>query len=77
MLNYLDLSKYITGVTVPKLNQKNMLSIKIPLPPLDIQNSITKKCKETDSIVDSNIRLIEIYSQYIHNKIDSIYKNKK
>ena len=35
-LNQIDLSQFITGVTVPKLNQEKMRSIEIPLPPLAI-----------------------------------------
>ena len=39
-LNSIDLSPFITGVTVPKLNQEKLRSIKIPLPPLEIQQQI-------------------------------------
>jgi len=39
-LNSIDLSPFITGVTVPKLNQEKLRSIKIPLPPLEIQEQI-------------------------------------
>jgi len=39
-LNSIDLSPFITGVTVPKLNQEKLRSIKIPLPPLEIQGQI-------------------------------------
>jgi len=41
ILNKMDLSQYITGeVNVPKLNQQNLLSIAIPLPPIDVQRKI-------------------------------------
>jgi type I restriction enzyme M protein len=39
-LNSIDLSPFIMGVTVPKLNQEKLRSIKIPLPPLEIQEQI-------------------------------------
>ncbi len=39
-LNFSDLSQYITGMTVPKLNQEKMRNIKIPLPPLSEQQRI-------------------------------------
>lgn len=42
-INTSDLSKYITGVTVPKLNQAKMRDIEIPLPPLAEQKRIVKK----------------------------------
>ncbi len=43
VLNTEDLSRYITGTTVKKLNQEKMRSIKIPLPPLAEQKKIVKK----------------------------------
>lgn len=51
-LNQTDLTvEYITGLTVKKLNQRNLLNIKIPLPPLDIQEQIVKECEIIDSEV--------------------------
>ena len=40
ILNQMDLTPYITGVTVPKLNQSKLKSIEIPLPPLEVQQEI-------------------------------------
>lgn len=39
----IDLSEYISGVTVPKLNQGKMRAIPIPLPPLDEQTRILER----------------------------------
>ena len=39
-LNFSDLTPFITGMTVPKLNQQKMRSISIPLPPLQEQQRI-------------------------------------
>ncbi len=39
-LNFANLQPFITGVTVPKLNQEKMRSIEIPVPPLSEQQSI-------------------------------------
>lgn len=39
-LNFSDLSKFITGLTVPKLNQGKLCEIPIPLPPLAEQVGI-------------------------------------
>lgn len=39
-LNFSDLTPFITGMTVPKLNQEKMRSIPIPLPPLPEQKRI-------------------------------------
>ena len=35
VLNRVDLTRFITGVTVPKLNQQKLREIEIPLPPLE------------------------------------------
>ncbi len=39
-LNFSDLQKYVTGLTVPKLNQEKMRGITLPLPPLPEQKRI-------------------------------------
>jgi type I restriction enzyme S subunit len=39
-LNFSDLTPFITGMTVPKLNQEKMRGIPIPLPPLPEQKRI-------------------------------------
>ncbi|MBE7535375.1 MAG: restriction endonuclease subunit S [Anaerolineales bacterium] len=41
-----DLHKYVTGLTVPKLNQEKMRSIEIPLPPLPEQKRIVSLLDE-------------------------------
>ncbi len=39
-LNFSDLKPFITGMTVPKLNQEKMRSIPIPIPPLPAQQRL-------------------------------------
>ena len=39
-LNYSDLAEYVSGLTVPKLNQGSLREISIPLPPLEEQQRI-------------------------------------
>ena len=41
-LNSIDLTPYISGAAQPKLNQKNLNSIKIPHPPLNVQSEIVR-----------------------------------
>jgi len=51
-LLFSDLTTYITGATVEKLNQEKLKSIKIPLPPLSEQQRIVKILSEAnDNIV--------------------------
>lgn len=47
-----DLSDYITGTTVPKLNQERLRSIQIPLPPLATQKAIVAKLDQIFAELD-------------------------
>ena len=49
-LNSIDLSKYVTGGAQPKLNQKNLNSIPIPLPPLEEQRRIVSILDHFDAL---------------------------
>lgn len=44
--NSIDLSRWVTGTAQPKLNQKRMNSIPIPIAPLNEQNRISKRIQE-------------------------------
>jgi type I restriction enzyme S subunit len=54
----LDMGEFITGVTVPKLNQGRMREIMIPLPPLDEQKRIVAKLDEELRLCDE-IRVLQ------------------
>lgn len=64
ILNKFDLSFYITGSNVPKLNQGNLKEIKIPLPPKDIQEKIV-----------AEIEILEKKEQNIIENIDELKTN--
>lgn len=61
ILNYLDLNRYITGVTVPKLNQEKLRSIEIPLPPLEVQQEIVTELNRYQKIIDGAHQVVENY----------------
>jgi type I restriction enzyme M protein len=61
MLNEMDLSPYITGVTVPKLNQEKLRSIEIPLPPLAVQQEIVAEIEIYQKIIDGAQQVLENY----------------
>lgn len=50
-LNFSDLTPFITGMTVPKLNQEKMRSIPIPLPPLPEQQHIVSILDEAFAVI--------------------------
>lgn len=51
-LNSIDLKLYITGAAQPKLNKKNLNSIKIPLPPLEEQKRIVEILDRFDKYIN-------------------------
>jgi len=61
LLNQMDLMPFITGVTVPKLNQERMRAIEIPLPSLEIQQEFVDKIEIERAGVESAKNLIDIY----------------
>jgi type I restriction-modification system DNA methylase subunit/restriction endonuclease S subunit len=61
IINNMDLSDYITGVTVPKLNQEKLKSIKFPLPPIQIQQKIVEEIDQYQKVIDGCNLLIENY----------------
>ena len=58
-LNGLDLTKFVTGGVVPKLNQENMKKIPIPLPPLDVQQQIVDEIENKQSAINHAREIIK------------------
>jgi type I restriction enzyme S subunit len=48
----MDLNPFVTGMTVPKLNQTRLVSILIPLPPLEEQKRIVAKIDQLMALCD-------------------------
>ena len=65
VLNEMDLSPYITGVTVPKLNQAKLRDIQIPLPPLDIQKEIVAEIEGYQKVIDGARAVVDNYRPHI------------
>lgn len=82
VFNYMDLNPFITGVTVPKLNQENLRSIEIPLPPLEIQEQIVKEIEGYQKIINGAKMVVDNYKPTIRIKpewemveLGKLYKN--
>jgi len=58
-LNWADLSAYISGLTVPKLNQGKLNEIPIPVPPIGEQQGILSEVNALRSELDT---LTEVYN---------------
>lgn len=58
-LNYSDLNKYITGAVVPKLTQRALQSIIIPVPPFQTQYQIVEELDCLTSIIEKQKKQLE------------------
>ena len=66
LLNKMDLTSYITGVTVPKLNQAKLRSIKIPLPSLDVQKEIVEQIEIKQNAINHAKEIIKTLERERH-----------
>ncbi len=77
-LNSISLKQYITGSAQPKLNQKALNSIKIPLPDFKTQHQIVAQIEKEQALVNASKQLIQIFEQKIKNSIAKVWgANKK
>ena len=65
ILNEADLMPYITGVTVPKLNQEKLRNIQIPLPPLEVQKEIVAEIEGYQKIINGARAVLDHYRPHI------------
>ncbi len=57
LLNSMDISGYITGSAQPKLNQANLSSIRLILPPLELQKQVADTLFTFDKKIANNRRI--------------------
>ena len=62
-LNYLDLSGYDSGASIPSMTIKGYNKIKVILPSLDKQNDIANLIKKYDLLIENNNKRIKILDQ--------------
>lgn len=76
-LNFQNLMPYVSGMTVPKLNQGNMKKIEIPTPPLEEQKEIVSILDDAFASIDkakANIeRNIENAKELFQSKLNEIF----
>ncbi len=61
------------GVRQANISSKGVESIKIPLPPLEIQKQIVAEIEAEQQIINANKKLIEIFEAKIHRTISKIW----
>lgn len=47
-----DLNRFVTGAVVPKLTQKNLISIPVPLPPVELQERIVRELDKLNELIE-------------------------
>ncbi len=69
-INYIDLTPYVTGSAQPKLTQKNLNIIPVPLPPLEEQKEISRRL---DSLLGKENQAKEIAEKLL-SEIETLKK---
>lgn len=72
-INSININNYVTGSAQPKLNQKNLNSIKIPYPPIKIQQQIVTRIENEQNAINSNKELNIIFENKIKDKVADIW----
>lgn len=84
-LYFIDLKPWVTGLTVPKLNQANLKTIPIPIPPLPVQKQIVEKLDAAFADIDKAISateknienvesMVSSYSQDVFNSLEDAFQ---
>jgi restriction endonuclease S subunit len=72
-INQIDVSAFVTGVVQPKLNQRALNKIEIPLPSLALQKQIVEKIEAEYALIESAKKISKIYEQKIKTTISELW----
>lgn len=59
--------------SIPKINRKQLFSVRIPLPVIGIQNQIVAQIEEERKLVNANKLLIEVFEHKIKDRIGRVW----
>ncbi|MCX9012074.1 MAG: N-6 DNA methylase [Candidatus Methanoperedens sp.] len=65
--------KGIKGAQLPRVGFEYISKIKVPLPPISIQQEIVLRIEEEQKLVEANKKLIEIFEGKIEAKIEEVW----
>jgi type I restriction enzyme S subunit len=65
ILNSMDLTRYVTGITVPKLTQEKLRAIEIPLPPLPVQEALVTELERYRKMIEGARAILANYKPEI------------
>ncbi|MBN1453656.1 MAG: restriction endonuclease subunit S [Anaerolineales bacterium] len=71
--NQLDL--IMSGNAQPQLPIRNMIELKIPLPPLEVQREIVARIEKERAIVEGNRELIRLYEGKVKKVIERVWES--
>ena len=78
-LNYSDLTPFVKGATVPKLNQENTRNIPIPIPPLEEQKRIVavldKKFAQIETLKTAAEKNLQNTKQLFQAELEKAFSN--
>jgi len=63
----------VTGGGQPQFNANTLKLIKLPIPPLEIQEQIISQIEAEQALVEPSKKLIEIFTKKITDKINQIW----
>lgn len=72
-LIHANLNQYAKVGGQPSVSQGSIYEVKIPLPPIEEQQTIVKAIEEELQLINANKRLIEIFEQKIKTKIAEVW----
>ena len=70
---YRRLDAYLTGASRSRISRKNLESIEIPVPPIDVQHEIIAEIEDYEKIIEDARVLIEQYEEKIQNTIAGVW----
>lgn len=62
-----------TGGTFKEISKSSIMTLEIPLPPLEVQEEIVSKIQEEEKTIEECKKLIELHQEKINTKIQSIW----
>ena len=73
IINQIDLNQYAKVGGQPSISQSTVYNVPIPLPNIDVQNSIASQIRYEKSIIQQNKKLAEIFVQKITDIINNVW----
>jgi type I restriction enzyme M protein len=73
MINQIDLNQYAKVGGQPSISQSTVYNVSIPLPNIDVQNSIASQIRYEKNIIQQNKKLAKIFAQKITDISNNIW----